>query len=71
MMMEYLQICADVLGIPSVAPGENFFDLGGDSILAVVFIERIVCAGASAERASPFLLFECESIGEFLSLIAE
>jgi phthiocerol/phenolphthiocerol synthesis type-I polyketide synthase E len=30
-----LRICADCLGVDSVAPADNFFDIGGDSLLAI------------------------------------
>jgi acyl carrier protein len=31
------ELCANVIGITSVAPEENFFDVGGDSLTAARF----------------------------------
>ncbi|MGW0957770.1 acyl carrier protein [Streptomyces gelaticus] len=31
----------EVLGVPQAADDQNFFDLGGDSLMAIMFMERI------------------------------
>lgn len=32
---------AEVLELPSVAPGDNFVELGGNSLLAVILVNRV------------------------------
>ncbi|GAA1938392.1 hypothetical protein GCM10009738_09300 [Kitasatospora viridis] len=43
-LQEFTALCADILGVPELAPESNFFDEGGDSIsaarLAVELDER-------------------------------
>jgi thioesterase domain-containing protein/acyl carrier protein len=39
--IEVAQICEETLGIRPVGPGDNFFDLGGSSVLAVRLMTRI------------------------------
>jgi amino acid adenylation domain-containing protein/non-ribosomal peptide synthase protein (TIGR01720 family) len=50
-----LEIFADVLGHPRVAATDNFFDLGGDSILAIQIVSRARRAGL---HLTPRQLFE-------------
>ncbi|WP_409061011.1 amino acid adenylation domain-containing protein [Streptomyces sp. SYP-A7185] len=35
------RLFADVLGLPAITPGDNFFDLGGDSIISIQVSSRI------------------------------
>lgn len=35
------QLFAEILGLPVVAPGDSFFDLGGDSLIATQLLSRI------------------------------
>ena len=39
------RVFADVLGVPDVGPGDSFFALGGDSILAIQAVTRAAEAG--------------------------
>jgi hypothetical protein len=61
------QIWRDVLGIESVGPHDNFFALGGDSILSIRIIARAHEAGL---RFSPREFFTCPTVSE-LAAIAE
>jgi amino acid adenylation domain-containing protein len=54
-------IAADVLGVTRVAPGDNFFARGGDSLLAIRLLERLRAAGWDA---TPRDVFEAGSVGE-------
>ncbi len=36
-----VDICADVLGVSGVSMRDNFYDLGGDSLLALRLVSRI------------------------------
>lgn len=58
-----LQICAVALNLPRVQPGQNFFQLGGDSVTATRVVEQI--SREIAPGASMRLLFENPVIGEF------
>jgi FkbH-like protein len=54
------KICADILGVDSVSTRADFFDLGGDSLLAVRVIARI--AAECACELSVYELFDCRTI---------
>jgi amino acid adenylation domain-containing protein/non-ribosomal peptide synthase protein (TIGR01720 family) len=56
-----LEIFADVLGRPRVTPTDNFFDLGGDSILAIQIVSRARRAGL---HFTPRQLFQCQTARE-------
>ena len=52
-------LVADVLGLPEVAPDDDFFDLGGDSMLAM----RLVAAAREAGlELTPRTLFEARTV---------
>ncbi|MFE2289624.1 amino acid adenylation domain-containing protein [Streptomyces sp. NPDC059452] len=56
---ELAAIWADVLGVASVGAEDNFFDLGGDSILSIQVVSRARAAGLSL---SPADVFDCQSV---------
>jgi acyl carrier protein len=47
----------ELLGVEQVAPGDNFFDLGGSSLLAVELISRLR-GRVSVELSPQDLLFD-------------
>jgi amino acid adenylation domain-containing protein/non-ribosomal peptide synthase protein (TIGR01720 family) len=55
------EIFADVLGRSHVAPADNFFDLGGDSILAIQIVSRARRAGL---HLTPRQLFQHQTARE-------
>ena len=59
-------IWADVLKVKAVGVNDNFFDLGGDSILGTLILARAARAGL---RLSPVLLFEHQTIAELASVV--
>ncbi|MFC4063278.1 amino acid adenylation domain-containing protein, partial [Planomonospora corallina] len=58
---------AEVLGLPRVCADDGFFDLGGDSILAIGLVSRAREAGLAI---TPGQVFRCQS-PEALALVAE
>ncbi|MFG3610828.1 amino acid adenylation domain-containing protein, partial [Streptomyces sp. NPDC047928] len=52
-------IWADVLGVDEVGVEDNFFDLGGDSILSIQVVSRARAAGLSL---SPSDVFDCQTV---------
>ncbi|MDZ7752623.1 MAG: amino acid adenylation domain-containing protein [Gammaproteobacteria bacterium] len=54
-------IVADLLGLEAVAPGDNFFHLGGDSISSIQLVTR---ARAHGIELTPRVVFEHPVIGE-------
>ncbi len=54
-------IWADVLGLDSVGVDENFFELGGDSILSIQIVSRARQEGLAL---TPLLVFEHQTIAE-------
>ncbi|HEU4329131.1 MAG TPA: condensation domain-containing protein, partial [Roseiflexaceae bacterium] len=61
------EIWAAVLRVPEVGVHDNFFRLGGDSILSIQIVAR---AGQAGLRLSPRLLFQHQTIAE-LALVVE
>ena len=59
-------IWAEVLNVKSVSINDNFFDLGGDSILGTLILARAARAGV---KLSPMQLFKYQTIAE-LALVA-
>lgn len=53
------QIWADILGVPRVGIHENFFELGGDSILAIQVVARAREAGV---QISPSQMFDYQTV---------
>lgn len=58
-------IWADVLKVDRVSVNDNFFDLGGDSILGTLILARAARAGL---KLSPVLLFECQTIAQLAAV---
>ncbi len=54
-------IWRDVLGVPEVSVRDNFFDLGGDSILSIRVVARARAAGLAL---APGQLFRHQTLGE-------
>jgi len=61
------QIWSDVLKREAVSPSDNFFDLGGDSILVMQIVSRAARAGL---RLTPRLIFKHQTIAELASNLA-
>ncbi|MCG8919819.1 condensation domain-containing protein [Actinokineospora sp. PR83] len=59
-------VVADLLALDDVKPGDNFFDLGGDSVLGVRVAARAAKAGV---HVTPQQLLQCRTIDE-LALVA-
>jgi len=55
------RIWSAILGVPAVASDDNFFALGGDSILGVQVVARAREAGLALEVSD---LFRCQSLAE-------
>ncbi|MBD0694491.1 non-ribosomal peptide synthetase [Streptomyces sp. CBMA123] len=60
------RLFAEVLGLPRVGVGESFFELGGDSIVAIQLVSRARQAGL---QLTPRAVFEAPSV-EALALVA-
>jgi yersiniabactin nonribosomal peptide synthetase len=58
-----LRVCAAALGMSRVAPTDNFFQLGGDSVSATRVVEQLSRELSTA--ATLRLLFEHPVIGDF------
>jgi amino acid adenylation domain-containing protein len=61
-----IKIWADVLKLEHVGPHDNFFDLGGDSILGTLILARAAQAGV---KFSPRQLFQHQTIAELSNAI--
>jgi len=61
------EIWAKVLGVPEVGVEENFFELGGDSILSIQIVSRGIQAGL---RLTPKQVFQHPTVAE-LARVAE
>ncbi len=62
------RIWAQVLSVEEVGVHDNFFDLGGDSILAIQLVTK---AGEAGLRLSPGDLFEAQTIAELAAVAGE
>jgi len=60
---------AEVLGIGQVLPDDDFFTLGGDSMLAIEAVSIIETAIGT--EISPALFFTYPTAAEFASVLAE
>ncbi|MDC6171480.1 phosphopantetheine-binding protein, partial [Paucibacter sp. XJ19-41] len=58
-------VWAQVLGLGSVGRHENFFELGGDSILSLQIVAR---ARAAGWKVSPRQLFERQTVAELAAV---
>jgi aryl carrier-like protein len=58
-------IWSDVLKVDRVSVNDNFFDLGGDSILGTLILAR---AARSGLKLSPVQLFEHQTISELAAV---
>ncbi|MCP1646315.1 amino acid adenylation domain-containing protein/non-ribosomal peptide synthase protein (TIGR01720 family) [Pseudomonas citronellolis] len=58
-------IWADVLGLPQVGVDDNFFEIGGDSIVSLQLVSRARQAGI---HFTPKALFQAQSIAELAPL---
>lgn len=63
---ELLSIWQEVLGLTAIGIHDNFFEIGGDSILSIQVIAKARLAGMPL---SPNHLFECQSISELARFI--
>ncbi|MDQ3403427.1 MAG: condensation domain-containing protein [Actinomycetota bacterium] len=54
-------VVAELLALNDVGPGDNFFDLGGDSVLGVRVAARAAKAGV---HVTPQQLLQCRTVGE-------
>ncbi len=59
------RVVADLLALPEVSPADNFFDLGGDSVLGVRVAARAARAGV---HITPLQLLQCRTVGELASI---
>jgi phthiocerol/phenolphthiocerol synthesis type-I polyketide synthase E len=62
-------IWREVLGLDSVGPDDNYFDLGGDSSLAVALFARI--EQEFGRKLSPVALFDAPTISSLTALLAD
>ncbi|HEU4322016.1 MAG TPA: amino acid adenylation domain-containing protein, partial [Roseiflexaceae bacterium] len=62
------EIWAAVLRVPQVGVHDNFFRLGGDSILSIQIVAR---AGQAGLRLSPRLLFQHQTIAELALAVGD
>jgi non-ribosomal peptide synthase protein (TIGR01720 family) len=58
------RIWADVLGMERVGVDDNFFQLGGDSILSIQVVSRARAAGVTC---TPLQIFQSRTLGELAS----
>ncbi|MEM9161534.1 MAG: condensation domain-containing protein, partial [Cyanobacteria bacterium P01_F01_bin.4] len=61
-----VEIWTAVLRLEAVGIHDNFFDLGGDSILALQIVSRATQAGLTI---SPKQLFQCQTIAELAAVV--
>lgn len=62
-------IWADILGLDNISPDSDFFDLGGDSILALNMLFRV--HGDLGVELPPDTLFENPSLRLFTAAVSE
>jgi amino acid adenylation domain-containing protein len=59
------ELCAELLGRQQVSARDNFFDLGGDSVLGVRVAARAAKAGV---HFTPQQLLQCHTVGELAAV---
>ncbi len=57
---------SEVLGVPDVGVDDNFFDLGGDSIISIQLVNRAKKAGL---RLTPREVFECKTVASLAATV--
>lgn len=62
------QIVAEVIGVPQTGADDNFFDLGGDSLLAMIVIGRVRAVMGCELRLRAF--FDMRSLGELAAQLS-
>ncbi|HKN54888.1 MAG TPA: phosphopantetheine-binding protein [Amycolatopsis sp.] len=62
------RIIAEVLGLDLVRPEDGFFEVGGDSVLALQVVARARDAGLSLSARN---LFDHQTAGELAALLGE
>lgn len=65
-----LKIWQDVLHIPEIKPGDDFFDLGGDSLGAIRMLERIGREFGD-ELLEPDIIYTASSFAALAAAISE
>jgi amino acid adenylation domain-containing protein/non-ribosomal peptide synthase protein (TIGR01720 family) len=65
---ELAAIWSEVLGVSRVGRNDNFFDLGGDSILSIQIVAR---ASARGLKLLPKHVFEAQTVAELAALAGE
>lgn len=64
-----LKIWQDLLHITEIEPGDDFFELGGDSLAAIRMLERIGREFGD-ELLEPDVIYTASSFGELVTAIA-
>ncbi|MFY2561144.1 amino acid adenylation domain-containing protein [Corallococcus terminator] len=59
-------IWKQVLRVEHVSPGDNFFKLGGDSILSIMVVAKAIQAGL---QLTPIDILECQSLAELAARV--
>lgn len=62
-------IWSEVLGLPSVGPSDNFFEIGGHSLLAARMLARV--EAAFGERLRLAMLFRAPTLRQFAALLPD
>lgn len=60
------EIVADVVGVPGIGPHDNFFSVGGNSIMGVQIVSRANAEGLDFTAAD---LFQHETLGELAAVL--
>ncbi|WP_431784116.1 amino acid adenylation domain-containing protein [Streptomyces chumphonensis] len=60
------EIVAEVVGIPGVGPGDNFFSVGGNSIMGIQVVSRAAAEGLEFSAAD---LFQQETLAELAAVL--
>jgi aryl carrier-like protein len=63
------QIWQEVLGVPSVSSGDDFFLLGGDSVKALQVVNRIRSHPDLSAEITVRTVFDAETLHDLASLV--